>query len=138
MNRPPVSFVEKVIGLVESKCSASITAGGFEYLDGLYAQYSDHGQDDSWLLDHLRRQFCYVSNPPTWIEREPAWPFCEGRPMLFIGQHSIGVEHHEYAGSGYTVYLFVGRKERDAGFELEFREVVQSEAVAEAVEALNT
>lgn len=138
MNRPPISFVEKVIELVESECAASITAGGFEFLEKLFTEYCEHHRDDGWLLRHLQDQFRYVSSPPRWLEREPAWPFCEGKPMLFVGQQSIGSEHDDYAGSDYTVFFFVGRKNRDDGYELEFREIVQSEAVAKTIKALNS
>jgi hypothetical protein len=58
--------------------------------------------------------------------------------MLFLCQQSVGQENHDLAGSGYTVYFFVGRKQRASGFELEFREIVQSESVAQAMKSLET
>lgn len=134
---PPISFIEKVINLVESNCAASITAGGFDFLEKLYALYKSQKCDDAWLTSYLKDQFQCVANKPLWLEREPAWPFCEGKPMLFIGQFSIGENHHTIAGSGYTVYFFVGRKERNDGFELEFREIVQSEAIAQIINKMN-
>jgi len=136
MNRPPISFVEKVITHVETKCFASITAGGFDYLEKIYAQYLANEKNDEWLFKYLEKQFQWLDVPPIWIEREPAWPFCSGNPMLFVAQHSIGSSHHDIAGSGYTIYLFVGRKEQKNGYQLEFREIVQSEAMAKTINSI--
>lgn len=99
----------------------------------LFKEYSDAGKPKDvagWLRERLTREFKSVNAAPRWIEREPQWPFHEGRPMVFISQASLPRNEITEAllAWGCEVYLFGARIPDPEGFEgyrIVYREVTQ-------------
>jgi hypothetical protein len=100
------------------------------FVDLLYHEWSQTGQDiseaASWLQRRLTGEFKTVAQAPVWIEDEPAWPFLDGRPMVFISQATTG----ELSPGG-AVYLFGARRAKGTGFEVVYRTVSQFEVFGE-------
>ncbi len=120
----------------EEDFSASVTDDtDQEFVKMLYQQYIAAGKPKNkreWIRQELKQYFLSVTSPPVWIERAttPVWPFCEGRPMVFIDQ--LTVPQNEVSESvvypGTVLYIFGGKKpvkDVAGGWEMIFRVVEQ-------------
>jgi hypothetical protein len=65
--------------------------------------------------------------PPHWVEDEPAWPFFNGEPMVFISQCTL--PRNPITESQLTweteVYVFGARIPLTKGYKIEYRIVEQ-------------
>lgn len=84
---------------------------------------------EAWFSKRLGGVFKFVDAPPKWIEEEPAWPFIDGRPMVFLSQCSHPKEGalSSELSAGETVYLFAGRRTENGKTRMEYRTVSQFE-----------
>lgn len=102
-------------------------------LENLFAEWKNLklplASTEAWLGKRLAGMFKFVGAPPAWIEEEPAWPFIDGQPMVFLTQCSHpkqGALSSELS-AGETVYLFAGRRTAEGKTRLEYRTVSQFE-----------
>jgi hypothetical protein len=121
-----ISAAMKLGGSLEDKDAAL-------FLAQLYAEWKKLeiplASTEAWFSKRLAGVFKSVDVPPIWIEEEPAWPFIDGRPMIFLSQCSHpkeGVLSSELS-AGETVYLFAGRRTTNGKTRMEYRTISQFE-----------
>ena len=131
LDRDLLVFHGKVMTVAREELAASFEGkDGEKFIDNLFAQYQAEGKPEirSWLKTELTKHFLWVAEKPKWAEEEPAWPFFEGRPMVFIGQlflpeNDITKMHLTW---GNVVYVFGARVPYRDGFRMEYRTVEQT------------
>ena len=116
------------------KMNASVEgAEARPFVDMLYAEWKQAGKPENeittWLAARLQNVFLSLAAPPRWVEEEPAWPFHQGKPMVFISQ--ITIDDSEVSqtslSSGETLYLFGAREPEGTGFRMFYKVVSQFE-----------
>ena len=121
-----ITAAMKLGGSLEDKEAAS-------FLEALFAEWKtlemSLASPDAWLSQRLAGVFRFVDVPPAWIEEEPAWPFIDGRPMVFLSQcsHPKDGALSSELSPGETVYLFAGRRTKNGKVRIEYRTVSQFE-----------
>jgi len=126
-----IIFLSRMIGVVAKECNANCSnseADGF--VDYVYRHYTDAGSPkdcNRWLKSFLKDAYLYVTQPPIWVEEEPAWPYANNRPMIFIGQLSIPKTVVSEASLTWDteLYVFGHRVPCESGFRVEYRLVEQ-------------
>ncbi|MBL8812984.1 MAG: hypothetical protein JNM43_22645 [Planctomycetaceae bacterium] len=121
-----VSAAMKLGGSLEDKEAAP-------FLDRLYNEWKELAiplaSTEAWLSKRLGGTFKCIGSTPVWIEDEPAWPFIDGKPMVFLSQCSHPKEGSlsSELSAGETVYLFAGRRTTNGKTRMEYRTVSQFE-----------
>jgi hypothetical protein len=104
-----------------------------EYFDTMYSDWTATGlgldEAAEWLDARMATEFRSLGNPPEWVEDEPAWPFLNGRPMVFLMQCSFDDMEpiRSMLSPGETVYLFGIRSQVEGNFEMVYRTISQFE-----------
>lgn len=82
-----------------------------------------------WAREKFQSLFLSLGEPPHWIEATPMWPFCNGKPMVFIGQMSVNHQEvaEEHLVPGSVLYLFGGRTPVDGGWRMQYKVIEQHE-----------
>ena len=120
-----------------------------KFIEGLYAMYISAGEPKNtkgWLREHLRERFRSVGDRPRWVEGKPAWPWLDGKPMVFLGEFQVLKTEtaREHATPGVTLYVFGARVPTTGGWRMEYKVVEQRAelegliAVAESEELPHT
>lgn len=127
--RDAIRFHGLMMRVAHRHFAASVEGGGEDFRNRIYAEYRAAGasQDaEGWLQGAFASLFLWVSKPPRWVE-EPAWPFLEGNPMIFISQSALpdnDVVAQRLAARN-ELYLFGARVPAGAHFSLKFEVVTQ-------------
>jgi hypothetical protein len=121
-----IRFLGKAIGAAH-RLGGSVEGDAAEaYVSALYQEWLGTGlaldQAPSWLAARMVNDFGHTSEPPTWVEEEPSWPFFEGKPMVFVSQASAGA-----LAPGTVAYLFGARTPYKSGFKVIYHVVTQIE-----------
>jgi len=138
--RPPVEFVEALQKIAAEHFAASATAGGFDFVDRVYDDYRKSGgtaDQSTWLEGNLGRYFKWAESAPRWIEGQPAWPFHQGYPMIFIGQQTVEGRSREELPDGCTFYLFIAWELDPNGRRMVTRLITQHEYMADILRGLD-
>lgn len=130
-DKAAMRFQAKVMSIAIEHFDASCEGPEAEpFLDKIYENYVKAGSPDNmvgWIKEQLKDEFLSVGEPPRWVEDEPAWPFLEGRPMVFVSQTQLErndvTENH--LTHGQVVYVFGARVHLDRGYRVEYRIVTQ-------------
>ncbi|MCC9658783.1 hypothetical protein [Rhodopirellula halodulae] len=101
------------------------------FVDTLYREWLDESLPLSsvgpWLDAKLQNTFESLDSPPHWVEDEPAWPFIDGVPMVFVSQTSFADTPlaNDRLSVGETIYLFAGRRSDAGRIRMEYRVISQ-------------
>ena len=104
-----------------------------DYFDSLYSAWNATGltldEASTWLEARMAIDFRSLGNPPEWVEDEPAWPFLDGRPMVFLMQCTFddGELSRSLLSPGETVYLFALRSHVGDDLQMGYRTISQYE-----------
>ncbi len=129
-----VQFVAAMIDVAEERFNASCVGEEAEaFQKRVYGDYLDAGKPQNvkkWLEERLKSEFVSVTEPPVWVEDEPAWPFENDRPMVFIAQLSMEKNpvNEQYLAYDEDIYLFgcrVPSPHVPGTHEVKYRVVVQ-------------
>lgn len=131
MDKDFVVFYSEVIDVAETQFQASCSGKeGQAFAQALYQEYLDAGAPKpvtSWLRQRLQGEFVSIFNPPKWVEKEPAWPFLNAKPMVFISQTSL--PQNEITERNLTwdteLYVFGARVPASRGYSVEYKIVEQ-------------
>jgi hypothetical protein len=131
VDRDLIRFHGKVLTVAERGFRAS--CGGREaevFVHRLFDDFKAAGMPkdvELWLASRLRDEFLWVAEPPRWVETEPAWPFFDGKPMVFIRQ--VTLPRNPVTEQRLTwdaeLYLFGARVDLDRGYRVEYKVVTQ-------------
>jgi hypothetical protein len=129
---PIFDFYADVMEVSLSRFQVSI--GGEEvypWLERLFAEFRAAGARSSsrWLQERLALEYKCVSALPNWLEQDSdPWPFYDGRPMVFIGQLPLleNKTTRDHLTWDAMVYVFGARKVTEHGYEIVYKEVLQS------------
>ena len=79
------------------------------------------------MRQYLSQRFLSVDTPPHWVEDEPAWPFLNGEPMIFVTQYTLPSTSVAASRltSGTEVYVFGARVPHPKGYTIEYQVVQQ-------------
>jgi hypothetical protein len=126
-----IRFYGKVITVAERQFRASCSGKEAEsFIQMLYTDFKHAGMPkdvEQWLDVRLQKEFLCVAEPPRWVEDEPAWPFYQGKPMVFVSQmtlhkNSVTEQHLTWDAE---LYLFGARVNLDRGYRVEYYVVTQ-------------
>ncbi len=126
-------FGGQATSIAEDELAASFCEDeGDRLLEMLFDEYQQQGAPvnrKAWLRRRLEELFACVDQRPRWIESVsvPTWPFCNGRPMVFINQLEVPrtpVSESRLVPSA-VLYVFGARVETEYGWELEYHVVEQ-------------
>lgn len=126
-----LKFCGLTSSVAESEFSASFTEDkGMRLAKALYQEYqqSDSSEPPSeWLKDRLSSVFLWATEPPTWIESTPMWPFLDGEPMVFIDQFEVGSGSvpQEHLAVDAVLYVFGKRVMTEGGWKMRYRVIEQ-------------
>ena len=130
-NADRVRFKGKAISAAIRQRASIEDEQASQFFEQLYSEWQSTGlslnEADLWLDRRLAGEFCSLADPPQWVESEPAWPFLDGKPMVFLTQCSMGDEEISRLklSPSETVYLFGGRKSVGSGAEMVYRTISQ-------------
>lgn len=132
LDKDALRFKAKVLRIAQEHFNASCEGGDADpFLNRLYEEFVAEGLKpdfaETWIRRRLEGQFLSVGEAPKWVESEPAWPFLEGKPMVFIAQHCLPrneVTEHNLTWSE-EVYIFGARVNLPRGYRIEYRVVSQ-------------
>lgn len=131
-DKDAMRFQAKVMAVAKRKLNAKCEGAQAEdFLNEIYREYQEAGKPrdaEAWITDRLRGEFLYVSDPPSWVEVEPTWPFFNGKPMVFVSQtllpqNEVTTKHLTW---DQVVYLFGARVPDPDGYMVEYRTVTQT------------
>lgn len=131
-NKDALRFRAKILRIAQEHCNASAEGPDAEpFLDQLYREFAAEAlkpdEAEVWIRRRLENQFLSVGDAPEWVEEEPAWPFFDGKPMVFIAQHPL--PRNEVTEQNLTwnevVYIFGARVNLPRGYRIEYRIVSQ-------------
>jgi hypothetical protein len=139
MDKDLVLFHAEVIELAKQQFRASCSSPESRaFVESLYKEYQQAGKPNdvvSWLTSRMKREFVWVTEPPRWVEDEPAWAFFDGRPMVFIRQISLPANAVTKGCLTWDeeLYLFGIRipiqTARHQGFRMEYKVVSQNASI---------
>lgn len=124
-------FFSKIYSIGEDEFAAGFPGTEGELLmEKMYGEFLDQGSPrdvKSWLRVRLAKDFLYLENLPKWIEDTCAWPFFEGRPMVFIHQFSVSETpfSEKEIAPGVELYIFGIRKTVANGWQMHYLTVEQ-------------
>ena len=100
------------------------------FIQMLYTDFKRAGMPknvEQWLDLRLQTEFLCVAEPPRWVEDEPAWPFYQGMPMIFVNQMTLPKNSvtEQYLTWDAEIYLFGARVDLDRGYRVEYTVVTQ-------------
>ncbi len=128
-----LGFLGAVRRVVEERYGALLPdeGGADQFLQTIRQQYlhggSPRGQR-AWIVRAISPYFQWVEEPPRWVERlKPRWPFCDGRPMVFLRQFEVADTPitREAASAGAVLYVFGGRVRNAHGWSMAYEVVEQ-------------
>lgn len=128
-----IRFKGKLIAAAIRKGGSVEDSQAGPFIDKLLEEWRRSGktleQSAAWLDERLNGVFLSLTNPPRWVEEEPAWPFLDGTPMVFLSQTTMDNSPVSAAAlsPGETVYLFAARQPAGKGFKMQYRMVSQFE-----------
>jgi len=125
MKKPPLEFVETAI-IIAGEFSASITAGGFDWISAIFEAYEREGSPadlDEWIRERFADEFRCVGPRPNWIYDGSSWPFMAGRPMVFVGQ--LAGKDDDAATDDAEYFLFAGLQVTEDGPRRETKVLTQ-------------
>ena len=111
-----------------------VSVGGKEvypWLEGLFTEFQTTGAKRSsrWLRERLALEYKCVGEFPNWLEPDSdPWPFYDGRPMVFIGQLPL-IENQttrDHLIWDAVVYVFGARRLTEHGYEVVYKQILQS------------
>ncbi len=83
-----------------------------------------------WLKEEIGKRFLSVTRPPEWVEPQfvPQWPFCDKKPMVFIG--TMKAPNNDVSKkmltAGISLFIFGAKKpSQHGGFEMVYKVVSQ-------------
>jgi hypothetical protein len=126
-------FKGKLIAAAIRKGGSVEDAQAGPFIDKLLEEWRRSGatleESARWLDERLKDVFLSLNGPPKWVEEEPAWPFLDGIPMVFLSQTQMDNSSVSVAAlsPGETVYLFAARQPVGNGFKMQYRTVSQFE-----------
>jgi hypothetical protein len=131
LDKDAIRFHAAMMRVALDQYGASVEGGGETYRDVVYAAYKAAGapkDQAAWLKEYFAKEFQSVGDRPRWVEEEPAWPFRDGRPMVFISQTTLPDNEVTRTAlvSSDTLYVFGARVPAHGGFELAFEVVHQA------------
>lgn len=131
LDKEKIRFKGKLISAA-LRLNASVSdAGARDFVDQIYEEWRATGlpleESTDWLGSRLAEVFVSYNAPPVWVEDEPAWPFHQGKAMIFLCQ--ITMDDGPFSASalspGETIYVFAARQPVDRGFKMIYRVVSQ-------------
>lgn len=133
MDEKKVRFKGKLISAALRKNASVEDSEARGFVDALYSEWVGSGASldelPAWLDMRLSGEFRALNSPPVWVEEEPAWPFLDGKPMVFLSQTKMDETaiSASLLSPGETVYLFGARQVAGRGFRMIYRTVSQFE-----------
>ena len=131
LDKTAMRFQARVMTLAQERFGASCEGRDAEpFLEQVYRDYVAAGSPErleEWIERRLQGVFLSIGDPPRWVEDEPAWPFFEGRPMVFVSQTSLkkNIITEKDLTWDEEVYLFGIRIPLSKGYRVEYRVVTQ-------------
>ncbi len=129
LDKKEMDFGGTLVDIIISKFNASCNDDDSElFIDRLYEEYKKAGSPKrvkSWILTRLKDEFKYLDEPPKWVH-DADWPYCNGKPMVFLTQKEVTKKAEDFLGWGYIVYLFGAKMELDGGWKVVTKVVTQS------------
>ena len=122
------------VGVAEDELGASLNdcsqAEHERFIDALYAEYLGDGEPGNlrrWLRERLEPLFPCLGERPHWVEKQPAWPWLNGKPMAFLHQFQVPLNAiaNSHLVAGATLYIFAGKVSTNGGWRMEYRVVEQ-------------
>jgi hypothetical protein len=129
MDKDFIGFYGKLMKVAEKEFNASCE--NEEFAKALYKEYLDADSPkpvENWLGSRLTNEFPYVTTAPNWIEDEPAWPYHNGKPMVFIVQAGLPRNHvtESHLTWDKEIYVFGARVPYRTGYRIEYKIIAQS------------
>ncbi len=132
-----LKFCGKIIGLGEDEFGASFSNKAGDILqENLYRDFIAAGcpkDVKKWLRSHLAILFQWVAERPKWIESTTAWPYFDGKPMIFIRQFEVPNTPLSSAklAPSVMIYIFGARRSMSEGWDMQYTVVEQHRGFAE-------
>lgn len=125
-------FGAVMIEVVEHTYNASCSLQETDpYVEAMYQEFCgiENVSAEEWLVGRLKGEFKCVEAPPVWAT-QPEWPYCDGRPMVFVTQYSLpetGVTKSSLTWDS-NLYLFGARVvcEEYDGYRMDYRVISQA------------
>jgi hypothetical protein len=135
IDRKVIEFQRRLFSVAKEEFQASCHQPEARvFVQALYEAYLETGPPEDifdWLRRRLQNEFRCVSSRPVWVDEEPAWPFHDGKPMIFVTQ--IDLPKNAVTEKDLTwdtvLYLFGKRAPGPDGDRLVFTEVLQERGI---------